>query len=76
LIQPVPPPIALQGVAGAPVNPRFGQSNEVGQLADYGSAGASSAEIVLRKNFAALAIFKPITTTDIDGRAEGRIQIA
>ena|SRR5579862_9068616 len=25
-----------QGLVGAPVDPRFGQSNEVGQLADYG----------------------------------------
>jgi hypothetical protein len=25
-----------QGLVGAPVDPRYGQSNEVGQLADYG----------------------------------------
>src|ERR1700722_11549670 len=25
-----------QGLVGAPVDPRFGQSNEVGQMADYG----------------------------------------
>lgn len=68
--QPPPPPSARQGLVGAPVDPRFGQSNEVGQLADYGIAGSFIPEIVLRKTFAALAIFKPITTTDIDGRAK------
>ena len=28
--------VHAQGLVGAPVDPRFGQSNEVGQLADYG----------------------------------------
>jgi hypothetical protein len=28
--------VHAQGLVGAPVDPRYGQSNEVGQLADYG----------------------------------------
>ena len=28
--------VNAQGLVGAPVDPRYGQSNEVGQLADYG----------------------------------------
>ena len=29
-------PAAAQGLVGAPVDPRFGQSNEVGMISDYG----------------------------------------
>lgn len=29
-------PASAQGLVGAPVDPRYGQSNEVGQIADYG----------------------------------------
>ncbi|HEY9730909.1 MAG TPA: hypothetical protein V6C89_03305 [Drouetiella sp.] len=29
-------PASAQGLVGAPVDPRYGQSNEVGQISDYG----------------------------------------
>ncbi len=58
------------GLVGAPVDPRFGQLNEVAEFYDSRFFDSSSPKIVLRKNFAALALFKPITITDSNGRAK------
>ncbi len=75
----LPPPSAMPaplpgGLVGAQVDPRFGQSNEVGEFDDSVSAGKAAKgpvpEMMLRQNFSALAIFKPVLTTDESGKAQ------
>jgi alpha-2-macroglobulin len=60
------------GTVGVPVDPRYGQSNEIGQLADYGprlsgTGGAQENAISFRSNFSLLAYFNPNLVADSSG---------